>query len=200
MADGAQAISEKAGSRHSKSKSQGREQLCKFHTLDELLTHIDSLKSSYLNRRSSKAFDRLEPSLVRLWEFNTCVQSYLQASPKPFILLWGSLSIVLQLSLKYARGLKSFSDCLEEIADALPRINLSCYQLAPTSSDILHDTLLQYREELLSFCQEAEFFFTRRFSRKSSDNCWSALLKPCSKVALQRLILERKAISCARPP
>ena len=125
MADVAQAISEKAGRRHLKSKSQGREQLCRFDTLDGLLTHIDGLRSSYLNRRSSKTFQRLEPSLVRLWEFNTCVQSYLQASPKPFILLWGSLSIVLQVRCPSVLYLHRFIDiCNIVVAKICPGLEI----------------------------------------------------------------------------
>lgn len=74
-----------------------RDLLPRFDGAESFLAHVNSLSELYSGKRSSKVLRRLRPMLEWLWSFNTCAQSFVQASPEAFALVWGSLSVILQV-------------------------------------------------------------------------------------------------------
>lgn len=68
-------------------------------SLEALLSDVGVLRAQYAKRRWAHIFDRLNPILQSLNGFNQCVQTFTQVAPKGFILLWGSLSFILEVSI-----------------------------------------------------------------------------------------------------
>lgn len=68
-------------------------------SLDALLTEIAALRAQYARKTCTRIFDQLRPIMQWLSGFDRCVQTFTQAAPKGFILLWGSLSFILEVSM-----------------------------------------------------------------------------------------------------
>lgn len=73
-----------------------RDDIRKLDSVEGFLDHMGKLNGGYVQKRSSFWFERLRPVLDWLWQFHCSVQSFLQASPESFILVWGPLSVILQ--------------------------------------------------------------------------------------------------------
>jgi hypothetical protein len=67
-------------------------------SFEELVGLVEKLQKQYADRSSSRWFGKLAPVLSWLTGFNQCVHAFLQASPPEFVLLWGSLSLVLEVT------------------------------------------------------------------------------------------------------
>lgn len=68
-------------------------------SIQGLMSDIQVLQKQYAGRASARCFDRLRPILTWLESFNKCVQTFINVSPKAFVLLWGSLSFALEVRL-----------------------------------------------------------------------------------------------------
>lgn len=75
-------------------------------SLEALLSEIEVLRVQYARKAWSRFFDRLAPIIQWLSGFSQCVQAFTQAAPKAFILLWGSLSFILEVSIDVHAGLE----------------------------------------------------------------------------------------------
>jgi len=67
-------------------------------SLEDLVGLVEKLQKKYGDKSSSRWFGKLAPVLSWLTGLNQCVHAFLQASPREFVLLWGSLSLVLEVS------------------------------------------------------------------------------------------------------
>lgn len=81
-------------------EKQARERILSIPSLEALLSEIGVLRAQYAKKTWARIFDRLNPILQSLSGFNQCVQTFTQAAPKGFILLWGSLSLILEVIVK----------------------------------------------------------------------------------------------------
>lgn len=77
-----------------------RQRILSITSLEALQSEIGALRAKYAHKSSSRIFDRLNPVMQSLSGFNQCVQTFTQAAPKGFILLWGSLSFILEVSIE----------------------------------------------------------------------------------------------------
>jgi hypothetical protein len=82
-----------------------RRNLSSVSSVDDLLQHVESLHVSYQKARLTRILDRLRPVLRWLQSYNDCVRIYLEAAPKPLLILWGSLSLVIEVRLGYRPSL-----------------------------------------------------------------------------------------------
>lgn len=76
-----------------------RRRITSIGSLEVLLSEVGALKAQYAKKTWARIFDRLNPMLQSLNGFNQCVQTFTQIAPKGFILLWGSLSFILEVSV-----------------------------------------------------------------------------------------------------
>ena len=98
MADGTQNVYEAAVAQYmEKFSNPETDFVCKLESVEGFLDYVDGLNGRYARKRASCYFERLRPVLDWLWKFNSSVQSFLQASPEIFVLVWGSLSVILQV-------------------------------------------------------------------------------------------------------
>lgn len=67
-------------------------------SLEELIGRVEKLQKQYAAGTGSRWFDKLAPVLTWLTGFNHCVHSFVQASPPEFALVWGALSLVLEVT------------------------------------------------------------------------------------------------------
>lgn len=67
-------------------------------SLEALLSEIGELQAQYARKTWARIFERLIPAMQWLSGFNHCIQTFTQAAPKAFVLLWGSLSFILEVS------------------------------------------------------------------------------------------------------
>lgn len=65
--------------------------------------------------------------------------------------------------MRYIRGLELLAECLEVITKASSRINECILLFQPSPDQILHNTLVEYHSELITFLYEAVKFFQRGF-------------------------------------
>lgn len=68
-------------------------------SIQGLMSDVQVLQKQYAGKASARCFDRLRPILTWLESFNKCVQTFINVSPKTFVLLWGSLSFALEVRL-----------------------------------------------------------------------------------------------------
>lgn len=76
---------------------QQRQSIGAVTSLEGLIGRVEKLQKYYADRYTARWFGRLAPVLTWLTGFNYCVHSFLQASPPEFVVLWGSLSFVLEV-------------------------------------------------------------------------------------------------------
>lgn len=63
----------------------------------QLTERVTKLQRKYEDGRTSRCLGRVTSVLEWFASFNKCVTSFLQASPPEFVLLWGSLSFLLEV-------------------------------------------------------------------------------------------------------
>lgn len=78
---------------------QARKRITSTGSLEALLSDVGVLRAQYAKKTWARIFDRLNPMLQSLNGFNQCVQTFTQIAPKGFVLLWGSLSFILEVSI-----------------------------------------------------------------------------------------------------
>ncbi len=65
----------------------------------DMLKHVAKLCVSYsASSLVGRTLQRLTPVLQWLESYHACVQIYLQAAPAPFVIFWGTLSLVIEVS------------------------------------------------------------------------------------------------------
>lgn len=99
MADNIEKIWAKALDQHVAGLDvHARKRITSTGSLEALLSEVGALRDQYAKKTWAHIFDRLNPMLQSLYGFNQCVQTFTQVAPKGFILLWGCLSFVLEVS------------------------------------------------------------------------------------------------------
>ncbi|OTA58869.1 hypothetical protein K449DRAFT_436358 [Hypoxylon sp. EC38] len=149
--------------------------------IDDLLQHVQSLRDSYRKSRVIHALDRLQPILRWLQSYNECVKIYLNAAPQPFVLLWGSLSLVIEVAARNHRALEQVVTGLEEISRDGPRFHHYTVRLAGGTYEQLKVALVKYHAELIGFCHDSIVFFRagpRRNIFFSTFNPFSDKIEP----------------------
>lgn len=68
-------------------------------TPEKFLKRVELVKERYLRERSVRCYIFLQPVLDWLRGFDPHIQGFLHASPKALVLLWGSFSFVLEVSV-----------------------------------------------------------------------------------------------------
>ncbi|KAI0839447.1 hypothetical protein F5Y06DRAFT_303168 [Hypoxylon sp. FL0890] len=124
-----------------------------------LLQHVQSLRNSYCTSRLTRALDRLKPVFRWLQSYNECVKIYLNAAPEPFVLLWGSLSLVIEVAARNHRALEQVVTGLEEISRHGPRFHHYTVRLVGGTYEQLKVALVKYHAELIGFCHDSIVFF-----------------------------------------
>ncbi|OTA96823.1 hypothetical protein M434DRAFT_27437 [Hypoxylon sp. CO27-5] len=126
---------------------------------NDLLQHVQSLHDSYHASRTARILDRLQPIFRWLHSYNECVKIYLNAAPQPFILLWGSLSLVIEVAARNHRALEQVVTCLEDISRHGPRFHHYTVRFVGGSYEQLTVALVKYHTELIGFCHDSIAFF-----------------------------------------
>lgn len=78
--------------------SSQRKKVHAIDSLEALRGRVEYLQKKHRSSRTSRCLERMEPLLCSLADFNICVQSFLQAAPREFILLWGSMSLIVEVN------------------------------------------------------------------------------------------------------
>lgn len=71
------------------------------NSFDELKSRVQKLRERYANRAMTSIFDKVDKVLIWLNNFSQCVRSFLQASPPEFILVWGTLSFIIEVGSSF---------------------------------------------------------------------------------------------------
>ena len=74
-----------------------RAQLEEVTGIGRLLEQVTYLRKRYASRRSTRCFNRLASILEWVDGFGRCVRSFLNAGAPQFVLIWGSLSFLLEV-------------------------------------------------------------------------------------------------------
>jgi len=77
--------------------SKQLEQLLQTRDYNSLLDKTRSLRERYNERGTTRAFDRINRFLSTINTFSEVVKVFLQADPRVFALIWGSVSFVLEV-------------------------------------------------------------------------------------------------------
>ncbi|KAI2462929.1 hypothetical protein F4781DRAFT_441392 [Annulohypoxylon bovei var. microspora] len=129
--------------------------------VDDLLQQVQSLRVSYHTSRLIIALDRLQPILNFFKKYNDCLKTYMEAAPRPLVLLWGSLALVIEIAARNYRALEQVVAALEEIYRHGPRLHYYMVRLAGCAYDQLKVALVKYHTELIGFCHDSIIFFRR---------------------------------------
>ncbi|KAI1137571.1 hypothetical protein F5Y05DRAFT_387620 [Hypoxylon sp. FL0543] len=127
--------------------------------IDDLLQRVQSLRGSYNSSRLTRAIDRLQPVFKWLQSYNECVKIYLNAAPQPFVLLWGSLSLAIEVAARNHRALEQVVTGLEKISRHGPRFHHYTVRLSGGTYEQLKVALVKYHAELIGFCHDSIVFF-----------------------------------------
>lgn len=161
-----------------------RKRLTSTGSLEALLSDVGVLRAQYAKKTWARIFDRLNPMLQSLNGFNQCVQTFTQVAPKGFILLWGSLSFILevrrmkvashqlnvqdrntnevfQIAVRYSKGLEQLVEIFEQVELVRPRFETYISRFSPSLHKQLEHTLVLYHIELVGICLDGIKFFKR---------------------------------------
>ncbi|KAK5659347.1 hypothetical protein OQA88_1440 [Cercophora sp. LCS_1] len=142
------------------------QQINTVKNLQELIGQVEVLRKRYAGRFMSRCFGKLQPVLEWLRGFDHCVHSFLQASPPEFVVLWGSLSFVLEISTRYFSGLEQVVSALDAACRAIPQFQFYSSLFTGEHYIDLHASLstglVEISLEFIGICQDAIAFFTRQ--------------------------------------
>ncbi|KAJ4386491.1 hypothetical protein N0V93_009388 [Gnomoniopsis smithogilvyi] len=138
-----------------------REKIMSIPSLEALLSQIGALRAQYAKKTWARIFDRLNPMMQSLSGFNQCVQTFTQAAPKGFILLWGSLSFIVEIAARYSKSLEQLVEVFEQIERVLPRFEAYASRFDLISHARLEITLIDYHIELIGICLDGIKFFKK---------------------------------------
>ncbi|CAM1508137.1 Fc.00g049850.m01.CDS01 [Cosmosporella sp. VM-42] len=185
MADNFDAVRSKALEGYMKRLSDAeREKLTAVGSIDGLLQRVEVLRDEYCSTRTARHLERLTPLLHWLSSFNRCVQSFIQVSPPEFVLLWGSLSFVIEILCRHSRILEHFVEITEIIYSVLPRFEIYSTRLLRGTNGLLANTLAKFHIELSEFFLDSAKFF----NKKAFRNILRTSVTPLKQKAEQRLV------------
>lgn len=65
--------------------------------VDNMLHHVQELRVEYRNSRLIRVLDRLLPFMRWIKSYSECMKIYIEGAPRALVLLWGSLSLVIEV-------------------------------------------------------------------------------------------------------
>ncbi len=78
-------------------KQEERARISTAGCVGQLLEQVAHLQTKYAGGSLSRCFERLSPVLQSLDGYTKCVHSFLQACTPQFVIIWGSLSFLLEV-------------------------------------------------------------------------------------------------------
>ncbi|KAK1758829.1 hypothetical protein QBC47DRAFT_457232 [Echria macrotheca] len=160
-----------------------KQRIGKVTSLEGLIGQVEKLQNKYRAKAQSRWFDKIAPVLIWLTGFNQCVHSFLQASPPEFALVWGSLSVVLEVAARYRRSLEHVVEALDTARCTLPRLEVYAAILRKGPYQSLEESLIKIYVEFLGICQDFIAFFTR----SPTVNILASFFKPLKNKTGPRL-------------
>ncbi|KAI0886344.1 uncharacterized protein GGS22DRAFT_179230 [Annulohypoxylon maeteangense] len=139
-------------------------------SVDDMLHHVQALRVSYHASRLIRTLDRLQPILRWLRSYNECMKVYIEGSPRPLILLWGSITLLIEIVTREHRALEQVVAALEEVYRHGPRFHYYTIRLAGGTYERLKAALIQYHTELIGLCHDSITFF-RAGPKKNLLHC-----------------------------
>ncbi|KAI1445428.1 hypothetical protein F5Y02DRAFT_386167 [Annulohypoxylon stygium] len=130
--------------------------------VDNMLHHVQELRVEYRNSRLIRVLDRLLPFMRWIKSYSECMKIYIEGAPRALVLLWGSLSLVIEIATRNYRALDQVVVALEEICRHGPRFHHYTIRLAGSSYEQLKVALINYHTELIGFCHDSITFFKTR--------------------------------------
>ncbi|KAK0732169.1 hypothetical protein B0H67DRAFT_475065 [Lasiosphaeris hirsuta] len=154
-------------------RDNDRARIQRVDTLEGLMRHVDQLRGQYAGEKWSRFFDFLKPVMSWLSGYNTCINSFLQASPPEFVMLWGSMAFVLEV-------------CACHVCLYIPATGPQHHLI-----EELKTKLLQITTQLHHICEDAIAFF----SRHPVVNYIYAIFRPLGDKISPRLQRIRKLLA-----
>lgn len=135
------------------------EKLQAVGSFDVLLAEVNLLSDRYRRRAIPKLLRRLSPMLQRLQFFSNCISIFIQSKPEVASLIWGSIYLVLQVSLQHQEDVNLVVNVLDYISKHMPRVN-SFVDLILVSGRIQNAICGLYKD-LIQFFLQATIYLKR---------------------------------------
>ncbi|CAG5137499.1 uncharacterized protein ALTATR162_LOCUS135 [Alternaria atra] len=129
-------------------------------TADDVLTTLRTLETRQKSRLSFRWVKKLTPFLDSVKLYDGAMKTYCNTGVGELALLWGSITLVLDIAGRFVGCFDRFLDTLSLLGENLPRINE--YTALFENHKRLRDVLSYIYVDLLNFCVFVVTFFRRK--------------------------------------
>jgi hypothetical protein len=141
------------------------------HSLEDLLTHVNTLQNAPpRNRQSLASLNRLAPKFKFLDEFSAIIALAFGADPTLTAVVWGSVRSILTLASSAGDILQDVLDMLEELSLTLPRFRV--YEDTLPMNRQLETALVDVYTEVICFYARTIHFFRDHPHVLLQKNAW----------------------------
>ncbi|RYC57267.1 hypothetical protein CHU98_g8943 [Xylaria longipes] len=141
------------------------------HSLEDLLTHVNTLQNAQpRNRQRLASLNRLAPKFKFLDDFSAIIALTFGADPTLTAVVWGSVRLILTLASSAGDTLNDILDMLEELSLTLPRFRV--YEDTLPMNRQLETALVDVYTEVICFYARAIHFFRDHPHVLLQKNSW----------------------------
>ncbi|KAF5001848.1 hypothetical protein FDECE_10837 [Fusarium decemcellulare] len=159
---------------------------------DDLPSSIAYLDGEYKHQGLAIGIKTLEPTLTSIDSFSHALSCLAQAGPESIQLLWGSILLLVKITLRHTDVLDKITQMLDHLAKAMPRFK-SYLDLYPTTQ--LRRAMRAIYDDFVEFCLSSADFLSRGVIENVFRLSWSAVDKDFDKIiqALQNHTIDFEA-------
>ncbi|KAI0007592.1 hypothetical protein F4779DRAFT_642943 [Xylariaceae sp. FL0662B] len=154
------------------------------HSLDDLLSHVDSLQTAPIKDRQALAsLNRLAPKFKFVDDFSAIVALCVGADATATAVVWGSIRLLLTLASSAGDTLQDVLDMLEELSLTLPRFRV--YEDTLPMNRQLETALVDVYTEVICFYARAIHFFRDHPHVLLRRNAWDKFRTDFSRTTMR---------------
>jgi hypothetical protein len=128
--------------------------------IEEVYDAADKLQEEQAKRGRLRHLRRIEPYLERLRQYSEVINTFVQAKADILALIWGPISLLLQISKNLTQSLDAIINTMASIGEKLPLFGE--YAQLFSSSDRINDVLCLFFKDILDFYLTALNFFSAK--------------------------------------
>ncbi|TRX96272.1 hypothetical protein FHL15_002996 [Xylaria flabelliformis] len=154
------------------------------HSLEDLLTHVNTLQNTQpRNRQRLASLNRLAPKFKFLDDFSAIIALTFGADPTLTAVVWGSVRLILTLASSAGDTLHDVLDMLEELSLTLPRFRV--YEDTLPMNRQLETALIDVYTEIICFYARAIHFFRDHPHVLLQKNSWETFRTDFSRTNMR---------------
>jgi len=121
---------------------------------------MNEIGEKYKQKGVPKTLSRLQPMILNLKAFEGVIGTFTQSNPEIANLVWGSMRVLLEISVRYLSTFTLLVDGLAKSANLWPRFQQ--YRALFPKNDRIEKAIAKYYAHYITFCGESIKFFKHR--------------------------------------